>query len=137
MDATVGGTRLTLADDAQAGVTLPFTFRYYGQSFTSVTASSNGFLVFGSSPPATAWINTPLPNAALPNGVVAAYWDDLNPALGGGVLHRNVGTAPNRKLVVSWVGVRHADVAGPISFQIVPRGGEQRRSCSPTRTPWT
>ena len=122
VDATVGGTRLTLADDAQAGVTLPFTFRYYGQSFTSVTASSNGFLVFGSSP-ATAWINTPLPNAALPNGVVAAYWDDLNPALGGGVWYRNVGTAPNRKLVVSWVGVRHADVAGPISFQIVLEEG--------------
>ncbi|MDX6437501.1 MAG: hypothetical protein QOF45_84, partial [Gaiellaceae bacterium] len=31
LDATVGGTRLTLADDAQATVALPFSFRYYGQ----------------------------------------------------------------------------------------------------------
>ena len=65
VDATVGGTRLTLADDAQAAVALPFNFRYYGQPFSSVTVSSNGFLVFGPSP-ATAWINTPLPNTAAP-----------------------------------------------------------------------
>jgi subtilisin family serine protease len=123
VDATAGGTRLTLADDAQATVGLPFSFRYYGQPFTSVTVSSNGFLVFGGSP-ATAWVNTPLPNVAVPNGVVAAYWDDLNPALSGGaVWYRTLGTAPNRKLVVSWVGVRHADVAGAISFQAVLEEG--------------
>ena len=79
VDATAGGTRLTLADDAQASVALPFTFRYFGQPFTSLAVSSNGFLVFGPSP-ATAWVNSPLPNTALPNGVVAAYWDDLNPS---------------------------------------------------------
>jgi hypothetical protein len=28
-------------------VALPFTFRYYGEPFSSVTFSSNGFLVFG------------------------------------------------------------------------------------------
>ena len=65
-------------------VALPFTFRYYGGAFSSVTFSSNGFLVFGPSP-ATAWINSPLPNTAVPNGVVAAYWDDLEP----GHLHGN------------------------------------------------
>ena len=122
VDATAGGTQLTLADDAQATVALPFSFRYYGQPFSSITVSSNGFLVFGASP-ATSWINSPIPNTAAPNGVVAAYWDDLNPALGGGVWYRNLGTAPNRKLVISWVGVRHADTAGAISFQAVLKEG--------------
>ena len=116
VDATVGGTRLTLADDAQAAVALPFSFRYFGQPFSSVTVSSNGFLVFGTSA-ATAWVNAPLPNTAAPNGVVAAYWDDLNPALGGSIWHRTLGTTPNRKLVISWIGIRHADTPGPISFQ--------------------
>jgi hypothetical protein len=61
-----------------------------------------------------------LPNTAVPNGVVAAYWDDLDPSLNGGaVWYRTVGSAPNRKLVISWVGVRHADTAGPISIQAV------------------
>ena len=119
LDATVGGTRLTLADDASATVALPFSFRYFGQPHTSVKVSSNGFLVFGSSA-ATEWVNSPLPNPALPNGVVAAYWDDLDPSLNGGaVWYRSLGTAPNRKLVISWIGVRHADNAGPISFQAV------------------
>ena len=122
VDATAGGTQVTLADDAQAAVALPFSFRYFGQPFTSVSVSSNGFLVFGSSS-ATAWVNTPLPNTGLPNGVVAAYWDDLNPALGGGIWHRTLGTAPNRKLVLSWVGIRHADTPGPISFQAVLEEG--------------
>ena len=122
VDATLGGTRLTLADDAQAAVAVPFSFRYFGQPFSSVTVSSNGFLVFGAGA-ATAWVNTALPNTAVPNGVVAAYWDDLNPALGGGVWYRTLGTAPNRKLVISWVGVRHADTAGPISFQAILEEG--------------
>ena len=108
--------RVTLADDAQAAVSLPFVFRYFGQPFSSVTVSSNGFLVFGTSA-ATAWVNGPLPNTAVPNGVVAAYWDDLNPALGGSIWHRTLGTTPNRKLIVSWIGIRHADTPGPISFQ--------------------
>jgi hypothetical protein len=62
----------------------------------------------------------PLPNTALPNGIIAAYWDDLDPSLNGGAIwHRTTGTAPNRKLVISWIGVRHADTPGPISFQAV------------------
>ena len=118
VDATAGGTRLSLGDDAAAAVALPFSFPFYGQVFPSVSVSSNGYLVFGSSG-ATAYDNTPLPAASAPNGVIAPYWDDLNPAVEGGVWYRTVGTAPNRRLVVSWVGVRHYSTAGGISFQAV------------------
>jgi hypothetical protein len=118
IDATLGGTKLTLADDASTPVALPFTFRYFAQNFTSVTVSSNGYLVFGPSA-ATTYRNVAIPNTGAPNGLVSAYWDDLNPPAAGGVWHRTVGAAPNRKLVVSWVGVRHFTVPGTISFQIV------------------
>ena len=98
-------------------------FRYFGQPFSSLSVSSNGFLVFGGGA-ATAWVNSPLQSAASPNGIVAAYWDDLNPALNGGAIwYRTLGIAPNRKLVISWIGVRHADNAGPISFQAVLEEG--------------
>jgi subtilisin family serine protease len=122
VDATAGGTRLSLGDDAQATVALPFGFRYFGQPYTSVSVSSNGFLVFGPAA-ADAWVNTPLASTGAPSGIVAAYWDDLNPALAGGVWHRTIGAAPNRKLVISWVGVRHADNPGTISFQAVLEEG--------------
>ena len=44
---------------------LPFSFRYYGQPFSSVTVSSNGFLVFGTGA-ATAWVNCPAPEHRRP-----------------------------------------------------------------------
>jgi hypothetical protein len=121
-DAAAGGTRLSLGDDTAVAVTLPFTFGFYGQSFTSVKVASNGYLVFGSAA-ATSYANTPLPTAAAPNGLVAVYWDDLNPAVEGGVWHRTIGSAPNRRFVVSWVGVRHYTAAGPVSFQVVLEEG--------------
>ena len=49
----------------------------------------------------------------LPTGTIKPPLDD------GAVWYRSLGTAPNRKLLVSWIGVRHADNAGPISFQAV------------------
>ena len=135
MDATAGGTQLTLADDAQATVALPFSFRYYGQPFSSVTVSSNGFLVFGPSP-ATAWINSPLPNTAVPNGVVAAYWDDLNPALGGGIWYRTLGTPPTASS--SSAGSASATPTPPAQSASRPCSKRTAtRSCSPTRTPCT
>ena len=118
VDATAGGTQVGWRTTRRRPWRCRSASAITASRSASVTVSSNGFLVFGASA-ATSWINSPIPTTAAPNGVVAAYWDDLNPALGGGVWYRNLGTAPNRKLVVGWVGVRHADTAGPISFQAV------------------
>lgn len=104
VDASVGGTKLSLGDDAATSVALPFAFTYFGTQYTSVQVGSNGYLVFGPSD-ATTYRNQPIPTSAQPNGVVAALWDDLDPSLGGAVWRRTVGTAPNRRFVVAWVNV--------------------------------
>ena len=106
VDATAGGTKLTLGDDEAASVPIPFPFTFYGTSFSSVKVSSNALLVFGADP-ATAYDNRPLPDPMTPNRILAPLWDDLNPLNGGGIWHRTVGTAPNRRFVVAWVGVPH------------------------------
>jgi len=70
------GTLLNSGDDFSQLVTLPFGFKYYGQTYNSVYISSNGFLTFnmdGSS----AYSNTQLPDAGVPNAILAAFWDDL------------------------------------------------------------
>lgn len=119
IDATAGGTSYALTDDSSATVTLPFAFSLYGVPFTTASISSNGFLRLGSGV-ATAFTNAGIPNAADPNNMIAAWWDDLNPALGGSVWSRTVGTAPNRQFVASWNGVPHVAAATTgVSFQIV------------------
>jgi subtilisin family serine protease/chitodextrinase len=119
VDATAGGTNAGLrADDGSVTVPLPFAFRFFGGSQTSVKVSSNGYLVFGSSA-ASAWSNVRLPDSAVPNGVVAPFWDDLSLSTRGAVWYRAVGTAPTRRFVVEWAGVPHYLDDGDSTFEAI------------------
>jgi subtilisin family serine protease len=118
IDATAGGTRLSLDDDSAATVPLPFGFSFYKQSFSSLKISSNGYVVFGSSG-ATKWTNEDVPSTNTPNGFAAPFFDDLNPAAGGGVWYRTVGSSPNRRFVVAWVDVAPYAGDGSATFQVV------------------
>jgi hypothetical protein len=51
--------------------------------------------------------NTDLPDAIPPNNIVCPYWDDLDPGTNGQVRIGTIGSAPNRTVVVSWIGVPH------------------------------
>ena len=118
IDVTTG-TRRTLADDASVELTIPFTFRLYGTAFTKVRLSSNGFLAFGSTA-AERYVNTPIPDTVDPDGLLAAFWDDLDPSVGGAIWTKTTGTSPNRRFVASWNDVTAFGVAGSgLSFQIV------------------
>ncbi|MFZ9630077.1 MAG: putative Ig domain-containing protein, partial [Ilumatobacteraceae bacterium] len=111
-----GGTGLTMSDDSATNVTLPFAVTYYGDSFTSIAVGSNGLMTFGST--ATSYTNDTIPVVGAPDGLVAPFWDDLNPGVGGTVLTRTIGTAPSRTFVVSWVNVPHYSVSGSaLTFQ--------------------
>jgi hypothetical protein len=74
---TIGQTipEITNSNDAVVTFSLPFTFRYYGQDYTDITASSNGYLVMGSSTYNIAE-NTPILNGCL--NLIAPFWDDLD-----------------------------------------------------------
>lgn len=113
-------TRLNLADNAVSGrVTLPFPFTYYGRSYTGIYVGSNGLLGFGTSG-MTSSNNGNLPYPTSPNGVICPYWDDLNPKLAGSVRVISIGVAPNRKVVVSWIGVPlRNNTATKLTFQAI------------------
>lgn len=116
---------VTLSDDASANYYLPFNFPFYGETLTggqvdTYTVSSNGFLTLGGNSGATSYSNVDIPSAATPNGFVAPWWDDFNPGVGGTVRTFVSGSAPARRLVVSWEGVPHFSLAGSTySFQAV------------------
>jgi subtilisin family serine protease len=113
-----GHTALTLSDDSYSVQSLPFAFSFYGTNYTSVFVGSNGLLGFGSTAGMTAYLNADLPNTATPNNIICPYWDDLNPAVGGQVRIGTEGSAPNRAVVVSWLGVPHFNTsAATFTFQ--------------------
>ncbi|HEY3174122.1 MAG TPA: S8 family serine peptidase [Candidatus Polarisedimenticolia bacterium] len=65
-------------DDCNSSpIPIGFSFPFYGNSFASVRATTNGWLSFTST--ATTFTNQPLPNngSTVPENLLAAFWDDL------------------------------------------------------------
>jgi len=72
------GTLLSLpARDSSAFIAMPFPFRFYGQSFDSLTINENGWLAPGISHDHS-FFNFPIPGASGPSGMLAALWDNLS-----------------------------------------------------------
>ncbi len=83
---------------------IPFNFAFYGKIYNRIYIGSNGLMGF--SPTGLySGNNTNIPTTYFPNAAIYPYWDNLNPAAGGYVKVGTIGSAPNRKFVVSWVGV--------------------------------
>ena len=58
-------------------MTLPFTFKWYGAGYTSLSACSNGWIGFGSNT-LTSYSNTVLPTTTFATPTVFPLWDDQN-----------------------------------------------------------
>jgi hypothetical protein len=69
----------------------------------------------------TAWNDRPLPDLTAPQAAICALWDDLYPpASGASVRTGMIGTAPQRRFVITWQGVPHvATTDAPQSVQVV------------------
>jgi subtilisin family serine protease len=99
---TPGTTKLSLTgDDVITTVSLPFTASLYGNSYTSATVSSNGWLSLTSAT-SSVYSNTAIPNTATPNAAVYPFWDDLYLDATSGVYTGVTGSAPNRTFTVEW-----------------------------------
>ncbi len=112
-----GGTPLTPAypgqdpnDDGVATVTLPFELRLFDVPTATLTVSVNGFASTSPGIAPNNWVNTFFPNTALPDGVMAPWWDDLylDTAIPGGaeIAWTVTGTTPARVVVIEWRDVR-------------------------------
>lgn len=125
-DACAGGTvqpmNPTPPDPAhdeglsQNAVPTPGNFSYFGFAATQFTISTNGWLSFAAvtSP---AFANQNMPATALPNAVVAPYWDDLENVV---VCTKTIGS----KLVVQWTGNQFLAPKPAVSFQAILDGAD-------------
>ena len=115
-DIAATGTAVALTDDSTATFPIGFSFDFYGTTYTDFWVSSNGFLATtGTSNGCCSGQN--LPNVSAPNGVIAGWWEDMNPS-GGGTHHYQVlGSAPNRRLIFQVTNVPHYSTGNLVTLQ--------------------
>ncbi len=102
------GAVVPLGDDSQSGtLNIGFTFCFYGQSYTQFRIGSNGWISLGPGVQPATFATSPIPSVvpSVPKNCIMGPWQDWNPGIGGQVRYQVQGTAPCRKLVVSWIGV--------------------------------
>ncbi len=98
------GTHLDLSDDDTYVLALPFTFNYYGVAYNNITICSNGWIAVGTVS-SYDYSNSGIPNSDGPPGMIAPFWDDLNPSTGGEVAYYL--DNENHRVIVEWKDVPH------------------------------
>lgn len=117
-----GVSVLSGADDATATLNIPFPFRFYGINYTSLCASSNGVLSFGSCLSGD-YNNLDLTSQS-PAGnqpLIAPFWSDLTFSVpgAGSLVYQTLGAAPNRLFIVQWNNTTALNVPGTLNFQVI------------------
>ncbi|MFI6878084.1 S8 family serine peptidase [Streptomyces sp. NPDC050400] len=111
-------TGLTGDEDAKT-ISLPFPVTYYGVTYTSASVTTNGLVNF-LQPRLGDYANKPLPTAAQPNGVVAAFWDDLVLDKRSSVKTAVTGKTGNRQFAIVWNNAALvSDTSVRLSFEAV------------------
>jgi len=112
----IGTPMTTTGDDQNTGpYPIGFSFPYYGNTFTTFRACSNGWLSFTST--STSLSNVALPNSgsAVPENLLAVWWDDLN--FGG--VQRSYYHYDGTRLIVQYQAVPRYSSGGPYTFQVI------------------
>jgi hypothetical protein len=100
------GTVIPYSDDVTHGpFNIGFTFNFFGNNYTQFYVGSNGWIGF-SGGQTTGYVAQYIPNASSPMNVILADWEDLLPG-SSNIYYTTIGSAPNRKLVVSFYNVPH------------------------------
>ncbi len=101
-------------DDGYTTVPLGMTFPFYGNNYTQGYLSTNGFLSF-TSLSSSHFTNGTIPNTALPNNVIAPFWDDLDGRTQGTVHYLQ---EPG-KFTIQYTNWQKYSGTGSLTFQMV------------------
>lgn len=128
------------ADVSFASATTPandFTFTFAGVVYSGLRIYSNGMLSFGADNSGfwRTFNNNPLPVTSVsnysgscpgnpPSRVMAAYWTDIvagtaNGTSGASIRYELLGSAPNRRFVITWVNVKLYNTSTRYNFQVI------------------
>ncbi len=93
-------------DEVRGPFNIGFPFSFLCADYTQFYISSNGWISFGTAN-TISWnvIHIPSTNVEVPKNAILGPWEDWDPSKGGQVTWGVRGSAPNRKLIVSWINV--------------------------------
>jgi hypothetical protein len=117
-DISATGTPIAFssADNAlSAAIDMGMSFPFYGNTFSALKVSTNGWLTFDTTATVTASVNGNLPSTALPRNSIAIFWDNLH-LRAGHVSYRNDGT----RFIVQYtnVGLATPSTGQSLTFQV-------------------
>jgi hypothetical protein len=94
-------------------------FEYAGQIYDTIGIVSNGYIVVGGGDGADVeYINSALPDPALPNNTLAPFWTDLNPSYGGNIYLQVLTDGFNTWTIVEFEDIGNWSTNAPNTFQV-------------------
>ncbi len=115
--STIGA--ITDSDDGITDISLPFTVKFYGNSYSSISVSSNGFL----SPPGCSWSGggsgnpQAFPTSGGPSGIIGLMWADLAPHRTGGDVYSYYDSS-NHQFVIQYNNTEFYYGGGSVTCQV-------------------
>jgi subtilisin-like proprotein convertase family protein len=103
---------------------LPFSFTFYGTTYTSFAVSTNGFIYLGAGA-ANTWTgySNAFPSTAAAHPSIGAIYSDLDFRTLGTINYFTSGSAPNRKFVINWSGGQFYSGTGSVTAQVILNEG--------------
>ncbi|MGW2017484.1 S8 family serine peptidase [Streptomyces sp. NPDC001927] len=115
-----GRTKVALSGDENAKtIALPFPVSFYGVPYSQASVTTNGLVNF-LAPRLGDYANTALPSPGQPNGILAAYWDDLTVDAKSAVKTTTTGATGQRRFAIVWENAAFAaDTGRRVTFEAV------------------
>ncbi len=112
---------INLDDCRWDNISLPFTFTYFGNSFTQMHVSSNGWVGLGATNSTTTGFGVAVPSTNPANNVIFGMLADLTFAggTGGSIEYFQNGTYPNRSFVILYSGAHFISGGGLADVEII------------------
>jgi hypothetical protein len=97
---------------------LPFSFKFYGTTYDSITVCSNGWMAFGNQAWNDIFRNHRIPGMQAPDALIAPYWDDLKTSgTNQGVWFYS--DTENHRVIVQWKASAGNSYGTPLDFEVI------------------
>ncbi len=110
----------TLDDGYTNAIQIGFDFKFYGNIYSNIYLSTNGFLSFSALTSAY-YSNYGIPDSDAPNNIIAPFWDDLDGRTQGTVHYLREAD----KFTIQFTNWQRYSGTGSLTFQIVLKSNDR------------